>query len=248
MVLSKTEMMLKNLSMNLNTGLGAVNPSDFNDVMNGSGLQISTIKNKMGADAAKRVISIIIAELSQNINVGKAMTVEQIKYAAPIIYEKYWHLTVDDFKLFLKQALEGKFGKSFDRIDVMVICEWLDIYCHNRNEAYTQKSIKQHTEVKTTFNNIYETVSGPVLEAIKSAVANTEEKAKVEPVKREQTEGQKLANVINKEFYEILKKQDPTLVKTGKAFINYKGKKMDFTEFLEARVKEMADANTDFRK
>ena len=55
--------------------------------------------------------------------------------------------TPDDFRLAFIEGITGKYGKLFNRLDIGIICEWLDEY----NMARTEYAINRHSKYKENY-------------------------------------------------------------------------------------------------
>lgn len=84
--------------------------------------------------------------LVKSLNVGKNMSADQIKMAAPMIYESYNHLKPEDIALCFKNIIRGKYGPIYDRIDVSVILDALAKYEAERDEAIVDFNIQQNKQ------------------------------------------------------------------------------------------------------
>lgn len=60
------------------------------------------------------------------------MSIEQIEDTATILITQFYYFKLDDFLICFNNAKLGLYGKSFDRLDGMVICEWLNAYDNAR--------------------------------------------------------------------------------------------------------------------
>lgn len=90
----------------------------------------------------------ILTDTIQMINVGKSMNDVQIARTADLILDEYYYLKPDDFKMCFNNAIIGKYGKSYDRIDVQVICDWLNQYCNDRANNADDISMNEHNKIK----------------------------------------------------------------------------------------------------
>lgn len=93
-------------------------------------------------------LNVVIADLVSFFNLGKNMNDQQIKQTSQLIISEYWFLKPEDFKLCFNQAKKGRYGKVFDRIDGMVIMEWLNQYCLERTEVADEMNFQKHDQIK----------------------------------------------------------------------------------------------------
>ena len=96
-----------------------------------------------GTFCKKQVIK-QIALLASRVNVVRNITEAQIYFTADLIVEKYFQLSIEDLELCFKNALMGKYGKVYDRLDTPIICEWLTVYKEERMEFAEKKQLSTH--------------------------------------------------------------------------------------------------------
>jgi hypothetical protein len=110
---------------------------------------------------AKALLVFIVTDALSCFNVGKTMNDTQIALMVELILEEYYFLKPDDFKLMFKQAVMCVYGQVYDRIDVQVICSWLQQYCNDRALCADIISYQEHIQVKERRNDneklLYET-------------------------------------------------------------------------------------------
>lgn len=72
----------------------------------------------------------ILVQASLLLNIGKNLMPEQVDPMVDMIIEtpEYRRLTVADFRLAIIRGIQGKYGNTYDRFDIMIICTWLDKY------------------------------------------------------------------------------------------------------------------------
>ncbi len=91
----------------------------------------------------------LLAMVAVSINVGKNITVKQLPGLAEEIYQKYYFYSIDEIALVLRKGKQGEYGKSYDRLDGMIILEWFSKYDINEREMYV-------TNARQQLNNDYE--------------------------------------------------------------------------------------------
>lgn len=102
------------------------------------------LKNESGETHVRALMAYMISDLIENINVGKTMNDVQVARACDLILDEFYFLKVDDFKLCFNRVLAGKYGKSYDRIDVQVLFGWLNAYCNERMNSADESSYNDH--------------------------------------------------------------------------------------------------------
>jgi hypothetical protein len=75
-----------------------------------------------------KALSLLISQLCAELNVGKSMNTLQIYQAAILLSASFWYLRLEEFIYVFRQAKLGKYGKTYDRLDIQVISLWLSSY------------------------------------------------------------------------------------------------------------------------
>jgi hypothetical protein len=101
----------------------------------------------------RALLAYIISDCIESLNVGKTMNDVQIARAVDLILDEYYFLKPDDFKLCFNRAIMGKYGTTYDRIDVQVICGWLNQYCDDRLVLADVISYQEHIQIKEVRND-----------------------------------------------------------------------------------------------
>ena len=70
------------------------------------------------------------------------LTENEIIELSLVLIEKYFHYRVQDFAIFVKNAKEGKYGKSYNRLDVPMIHEWIGKYDYDRDGVIENNHLK----------------------------------------------------------------------------------------------------------
>lgn len=113
---------------------------------------MATFKKESGETKARALMAYMIGDAIKALNVGKTMNDIQIARASDLILEEYYFLKPDDFKLCFNRAITGKYGAIYDRIDIQIICGWLNQYCSDRFNAADDISYQEHNEIKENRN------------------------------------------------------------------------------------------------
>lgn len=171
----------------------------------------------------------IITDVSLFLNVGKNMSDVQIGQTADMIIKDYNFLKVEDFKLCFNNAKKGIYGKQYDRLDGQIIFEWLDIYVNDRATEAERLSFEKHKEDQKIKNNeVNPEGQRKVLEAMKGALDHIDVK-EVKKIKRVSERDPRLTIFFSE--YE-------KLPKIKEIYVQYKGKNLSQTEYIDVRIEE----------
>lgn len=102
-------------------------------------------KDLGSTEVLKAVISMIV-RTTEFFNVPK-LTNMQIKMTAEMICKEYYYLNFADINLCFENAMKGKYGELYNRIDGQVIMIWLDKYTTERIELSEQRSYLKHSSL-----------------------------------------------------------------------------------------------------
>lgn len=106
---------------------------------------LATIRKYQGEDKMLAVLASLISGVADQLNIGRSLSEIQLVHAAKLIVSEYWYLTIADFKVCFRSALLGKYGKVFDRLDAMILLEWIREYMNERaHYAEVFNHNKQH--------------------------------------------------------------------------------------------------------
>jgi len=104
----------------------------IDDVFSKPTATLSTVKKYKGEETMKAVIEALIISTAAAVNVGKGLKEAQIEMAVDLIFSEYYWLTVADLKVCFRNAIMGKYGQMYDRMDVAMIMDWLNQYSEER--------------------------------------------------------------------------------------------------------------------
>lgn len=168
----------------------------------------------------------LLVNFLEYLNIGKNMNEAQVADTVTLLLQEYHLLRPDDFILFFSRAKTGRYGNLYDRIDGMVIFEWMNKYMDERaTEIETLRRNEAKREDKATGEPI------PMPDYIKEAL----KKATPVPVERTKYESQeqRIMNVFIKDFDTLWLDQG---AKSGKKFVELHDKHMDINEYLQFRL------------
>jgi hypothetical protein len=77
---------------------------------------------------------------AQQFNVGKNLNDVQIALLASEMLRIYWHWRFDEFSFVLREAVAGRYGTTYDRIDAPTVHEWCAKYEADRNATQAQQA------------------------------------------------------------------------------------------------------------
>lgn len=109
---------------------------------------MSKFRAETSETVARALMAYIISDCIECLNVGKTMNDVQTARACDVILDEFYFLKPDDFKLCFNRAIMGRYGATYDRIDVQVLCGWLNQYVADRMNAADDVSYNQHLEIK----------------------------------------------------------------------------------------------------
>jgi hypothetical protein len=103
--------------------------------------QVSSLEATAKGDTAEALGNLLTFAAAQ-FNVGKNLNDVQIALLASEMLRLYWHWRFDEFSLVLREAIAGKYGITYDRIDAATVHEWCAKYEADRNA--TQVHLAEH--------------------------------------------------------------------------------------------------------
>ncbi|MGI4736307.1 MAG: hypothetical protein ACRYG7_14110 [Janthinobacterium lividum] len=109
--------------------------------------QVSTLKAQAKGDVAEALGNLLTFAAMQ-FNVGKNLNDVQIALLASEMLRLYWHWRFDEFSLMLREAVAGRYGTTYDRLDAATVHEWCAKYEASRNEVEAAASEQQAREYK----------------------------------------------------------------------------------------------------
>lgn len=212
-------------------------------------------------NSAKAILVLLLADVINFLNVGQTMGETQLAQTVDLILEdvNFKNLKPDDFRVCFDNAKKGFYGKSYNRIDGMVICEWLSLYCSERANVCEIEAIKKAQEDKSKQNlispeivNFYKEVleAKPVNDKITTNVKIIDGKYVVDQIILPKDESGKVVNPEKKKIvkterdlfiqkclfeFDAIYKDFPVKSKNGR-FILHNGKEVDQIEYTQMRL------------
>lgn len=118
----------------------------IDDVLGAPTPQLSSLKRGDDKSVPLSILIELIAEVRQNLNVGKNMNNAQVVKAAQMLYDAYWWYKPEDFKLCFQKLIAGEYGKQYDVLDVQVLLQACRQYDLERVEALEEKRRAERLE------------------------------------------------------------------------------------------------------
>lgn len=92
-----------------------------------NGISISKIRKDAPEDAAI-AIQRLVANLARSFNLSNTINNAQLLEMSLLIMEKYYYLKIEELAYVFKNAKLGQYGKVYNRLDIQIICEWIETY------------------------------------------------------------------------------------------------------------------------
>jgi hypothetical protein len=103
-----------------------------------------TIENKVGEAAVRAVVVLLLKEAIDFFNLTETMTDTQVATTCRFIIEEYPYFQLDDLKVCFANAMKGKYGKIYNRLDGSIVLEWLSKYDRDRCSLADAISFQDH--------------------------------------------------------------------------------------------------------
>ena len=157
------------------------------------------------------------------------MTPEQATEAVKVLMSDagYMDFKPEDFMVCFLNARKGFYGKNYNRIDIQVLCGWVNAYSLDREDA-----LIEHNKGKNTpFMTLSKEPLGPAFsDETKQKIAAIGKPKEVKPHKRERT----IFDDFHDDFDKLVKEQDARRV-PGPVFVEYESQLFDRTEYINYR-------------
>lgn len=194
------------------------------------------MEQSIGEIGVKAVVSLILIETLDFLNVGKTMNDRQVAQTVDLILEDYSVYKIDYFVLFFNRVKKGHFGKLYDRVDGQVLLDWLRQFDLDYQLDIEQERINEKKRIEKDVSLSEFDRPTPMPDYVKDMI-----KKVVPPIKevteRPKTENQKLVDQVISEFDALHKDQDD--FSGGKRYVKYNGKMMDVSEYIHERILEL---------
>jgi hypothetical protein len=210
---------------------------------------VASVRRKLGEEVRfNALIYEMVADLVLSFNVGKNMGNDQIVKTVDTIKTDYYFLKISELKFIFSEASKGRYGKVFDRIDLAIICGWIDEFIIQRDDMLTDQRIAEQKYQETmkpdenspalSFASIIADLKKKEIEELRDEVVD---RNLVDRPVREKTEQELIVQDIFKEFETLYRDQDDIRPpKEPGRFVRYADKILDIESFLRLKLEESA--------
>jgi len=101
------------------------------------------MNKQFGSHEVIKQVAKMLIETVGFFNVPKLSDI-QVKMTVELICEEHYYLNFSDIQLCFKNAMKGKYGELYNRIDGQVIMIWLNKYVEERFEISEERSYQKH--------------------------------------------------------------------------------------------------------
>lgn len=126
--------------------LPAIKPRTMEEAIKHETPALSSLHKYRGDVIMNAVIHKLMYQLKDFYSVGREMSDTQVEILCDLIFENYYWITIAELKHFTRQAMSGKFGKVYDRMDGALVMEWLQLYAAELLE--TRRKLKEAEEIQ----------------------------------------------------------------------------------------------------
>lgn len=174
----------------------------------------------------------------EQLNVGKNMTAEQIERANPLIYKKCFSWTAEDLKLCFNNALQGKYGRIFDRMDINALFEIINAYGEERRLILEQAFETRHDEVKQLESGPRKGWTPEMIAGLKGTIAQIQEmERKEKPFARNIIQSEE--RIRHNKWFALFDRLYQKWPVNGGKFIRRYGRVMNQTEFIQFKEEQL---------
>lgn len=106
---------------------------------------ISSLKNEYGFNIVFKIITALILDFVNSINVTQPSEGQIYEMAKELIADNPTYKP-EDFKLFFTDAKKGKYGEMYNRFDMSVLYSWLKVYNEERTFQFEAELEKRKSE------------------------------------------------------------------------------------------------------
>jgi len=185
------------------------------------------IAKEVSEQFAISFLNMILLDLSDFFNIGKGLSPQQILWLSKEIKKDYYYLKPTELKLCFDNAKKGKYGKLYDRLDGMIIYEWIETYLSERTNVVIKQNSNDKIENQKKFDNIIL----PILKSI-----NLEELNKPKEVKPPEKLPHHDFHQKCMRSFDLIRRNYGD--KSGR-FIKRFGKMINIEEFIEIKVEQL---------
>lgn len=100
-----------------------------------NGQAILVLKKENGDGEIIKSLCNVINHFQDMLNVTNKLNEVQLMDTAITILKEYYYLKLEEIIYILQRMKTGKFGKFFNRLDVAIICECIEVYLNSEERA-----------------------------------------------------------------------------------------------------------------
>lgn len=120
--------------------------------------QLSRLRKEAPGDLAE-ALGNLLTFTAQQFNVVRNLTDMQVMLLVGDLTERYWRWKLNEFAYVFREAVAGRWGKVYDRLDPPTVQEWCAAYDAERQEQVAMQAESEAAKLKAA-----EKQSGPPLE------------------------------------------------------------------------------------
>lgn len=128
----------------------ALRPRSVDDVFKSAEPALGMVASELGENHARAIVVILLSELVGFFNASNTMNDSQVAITTDLIIEEYPYFKVDDLKLVFRNAMKGRYGDIYNRLDGSVIMGWLRQYNKERCARADVLSYNEHKRMNET--------------------------------------------------------------------------------------------------
>lgn len=125
----------------------------MDDVFKSSEPEIGIVAKEAGENQARAIVVLLLTEVVSFFNASNTMNDSQVAITTDLIIEEYPYLKVDDLKLVFRNAMKGRYGDIYNRLDGSVIMGWLRQYNRERCTRADILSYNDHKQLNEAESN-----------------------------------------------------------------------------------------------
>ena len=127
--------------------LQTLRPRSVDDVFGSSVPSLSGIASGLGENKARAAVVLLLDEVVGFFNVGNTMDASQVAVTTDLIIEEYPYFQLDDLNLAFRNAMKGRYGEVYNRLDGLVVMGWLKKYEAERCARADILSYNEHRQL-----------------------------------------------------------------------------------------------------
>lgn len=147
--LTQQQTALKSAKNGLTSYLKTLHTSKFDTIEKTIDSELPSLvkmNKQFGSHEVIKAVAKMLIETVGFFNVPK-LTDVQVKITVELICEEHYYLNFADIQLCFKNAMKGKYGELYNRIDGQVIMIWLNKYVEERFTISEERSYQKHSSL-----------------------------------------------------------------------------------------------------